>query len=98
METEGKLMALVYRSDTQRACPQLNVDLAKCIITSVHSGRPSVARLVPGAALCFEWAHIAIALRGAVEPRAPVMNGAAGAEQLAVGADIVAMPLVPDEV
>ena len=41
---------------------------------------------------------IAVSLRGAVEPRAPVVHRAAGAEPLSVGADGVAMPLIPDQV
>jgi hypothetical protein len=36
--------------------------------------------------------------RSAVEQRVPVMHRAAGAERLPVWADIVAMPLIPDEV
>jgi hypothetical protein len=56
------------------------------------------ARLVPGAAPRPQKTDIAVSFRGAVEQRAPVVHRAAGAELLPVGADVVATPLVPDEV
>ena len=57
-----------------------------------------LACLGPGAAPRLQRTDIAVPLGGAVEQHAPVMHRAAGAEPLAVGTDVVAMPLVPDEV
>jgi hypothetical protein len=45
-----------------------------------------LARIGRGTALCSDRTHIAVALRGPVEQRASVVQGATGSEQLAVGA------------
>src|SRR5215208_5155908 len=57
-----------------------------------------LARVSCGAALSSDRAHIAVALRSAVEQRTSVVHGAAGPEQLAVGADVGAALPIPVEV
>jgi hypothetical protein len=57
-----------------------------------------LARIGRGTALCSDRTHIAFALRGSVEQRASVVQGASGSEQLAVGANVGAALPVPAEV
>ena len=56
------------------------------------------SRQVVRAALRFEWTDVAVELGGAVKQCPAVVHGAAGAQKLAVGADINITPFLPKEV
>jgi hypothetical protein len=67
----------------------LCLHLSPCDITGVFvEVARDLARISRGAALCSERAHIAVALRRAVEQRTSLVHGATGPQQLAAGTDV----------
>ena len=93
-ETHLDPLSLVTRSG-ERLC----LHLPPCDIAGVFvEVARDLACFGRGAALGSDRARIAVALGGAVEQRASVVHGAAGPEQLAVGADIGPVLPVPAEV
>ena len=55
-------------------------------------------RQVVRAALRFEWADVAVELGRAIKQCPAIVHGAAGAQKLAVGADVNITPFLPTEV
>src|SRR4030095_14026886 len=87
-------LSLVSRSGERRCLHLPPCDIAGVLVDVARD----LARVGRGAALRSDRTHIAVTLRGAVEQRASVVHGAAGPEQLAVGADIGSALPVPAEV
>ena len=86
--------SFISRSGKRPCLHLLPCDIAGVLVDVARD----LARVGRGAALRSDRAHVAVALRGAVEQRASVVHSAAGPKQLAVGA-YVSTPLpVPAEV